>query len=1050
MKKILGLAISAAMAVSAVMPWTGVTAFAEETQEPALVMEQTGEPEEEPAAGVEMEEPASIEPQSAWDNTIDNYNDKIPMINFVANGEIVGTQELEWNDVKVDEIKDNLLVDDYATLTLNREVEFDIPEDYQLADNRQEFTTRAEVEIIFFIGKVTLMENPTFEVNVIPADSETLPVKTYILDPQLGYPEDGSDQGYQNYFPSAEYGNYNYEDGLSGVTLTEAGWKALKSENGELDIGDEVYGDDLSAYVEVNISESDTKAYQNAFGLDSTKTIVPYVIKVQNAQGDVFGYAGGEKADIHVDFYVTDVTVSIHYHANYKDATDTPKTFEATTGTEYSVLDYEETGLPAREGYTFDGWATESEGNVEYEADESFTVKSEMNLYAVWSQTGEPVVQYPVRYEWTFIGEAQQPEVTLPEGSVAASLDEAITNKDTIYTTDSKVEVEGGTWVFSGWTDPTDWNDNQEFVFTGTWTFEADEEPPVVEPSDDNVDLDKTATDLVDDTTDVTLSIGADEETTASDVVFVLDKSASLDIRNEAMNMLDELKGRVDEGHIINVGVVNFEKGVLQKLDLTPFTEENRTTIEKSVTYSNSESSGTNIHGALAAGKAMLDADDSVSDSNKHLVLVTDGVGYLWGADPAGNNVYSIYSESIANGEENLYASPETMAWHHTGSDYYNEFLDMENWYTENGSDIENDINTYGILFEEGQYQAKNYGITSGQGRDTDWSKIPKFIEENSYVPDESLLSTASASDAAMYMVAQVWNEIASEYNAYAYADPRYSKAHPWAYTAISNLGDLGGFSSVIPETKEEYSGMFDAVKSSVLYEIEEGTVTDVIGEDFDFAGMDTLTLTVSGVALERTSIEGTTAIFGDGYEVTYTNENGTETLVWEIKVPVEEGKGVALTYTLNLVNKSTTPGSYEVPTNEEAVLDYTSTTGAENQKEFPVPEVTYTVADTSEPSDPGPDNPPYIPDGGDEEEPSEPTEEIPEEETPQTSLPTDDTSVPDAIPGEPSAPSTEEIPDNTTPQTAQPPQTGARAAGSVVLLAGAAVVAALTLRRKK
>ena len=107
------------------------------------------------------------------------------------------------------------------------------------------------------------------------------------------------------------------------------------------------------------------------------------------------------------------------------------------------------------------------------------------------------------------------------------------------------------------------------------------------------------------------------------------------------------------------------------------------------------------------------------------------------------------------------------------------------------------------------------------------------------------------------------------------------------------------------------------------------------------------------------------------------------------------------------------------------------------------------------EPSDPEPENPPYIPDPDPSEpeepsEPSEPGEEISDPETPQTSFPGTEPSVPDAIPGEPSAPSTEEIPDEDTPQTAQPPQTGARAAGSIVLLAGAAAAAAVNLRRKR
>ena len=180
---------------------------------------------------------------------------------------------------------------------------------------------------------------------------------------------------------------------------------------------------------------------------------------------------------------------------------------------------------------------------------------------------------------------------------------------------------------------------------------------------DDNVTVDKTATDLVGDKTTVTLSIGAQQETTVSDVVFVLDKSASLDIRNEALNMLNELSNRVGEGNLVKVGVVNYEKGVLEQLSLTPFTAENKDKIEKAVQFHEVTSSGTNIYAGLVAGEAMLDKDTEVADGNKHLVLVTDGVTYLWGTEKTG--VYSLYSENTSNGEENLYASHETIAWRH-------------------------------------------------------------------------------------------------------------------------------------------------------------------------------------------------------------------------------------------------------------------------------------------------------------------------------------------------------------------------------------------------
>ena len=488
---------------------------------------------------------------------------------------------------------------------------------------------------------------------------------------------------------------------------------------------------------------------------------------------------------------------------------------------------------------------------------------------------------------------------------------------------------------------------------------EPDPVPPETDPvtpnpdEEDGVTVDKTATGLVDDKSNVTLTVGGGEETTASDVVFVLDKSASSEIRQEAMDMLTELQKQAGEGNIINVGVVNFEKGVLEQLELTALNDENYAAIEKAMIFHDVASSGTNIYAGLVAGEAMLDADTTVDDANKHLVLVTDGVGYLWG-DGSENNVFSIYSESTSNGEENLYASHETIDWHHSSTSYYDEFQDMLKWYNDNSASIAADMNTYQMVYEEGQYTATAYNVPHGQGQNTDWSLVPKFNKENSYVPAELENKTASAPDAAIYMVAREWIKIAEKYNAYAYADPRYAKSgdYLWAYNAISNLGDLGDASYTLPENAADYDGMFDAVKSTVLYDIESGTVTDVIGSNFDVASLDSFVLTVGGIEMKGV-VNGNTINFGEAvdgvypYVVTYTTGEN-EQFTWAINVPVEDGAAVQLTYTVKLVNKATTPGDYTVPTNEEATLDYNSTTGEQGTETFPVPEVTYNVPETT------------------------------------------------------------------------------------------------------
>ncbi len=86
------------------------------------------------------------------------------------------------------------------------------------------------------------------------------------------------------------------------------------------------------------------------------------------------------------------------------------------------------------------------------------------------------------------------------------------------------------------------------------------------------VTIAKTATNLVkegeDYQTTVTLSVGSTEETIGSDVVFVLDKSTSTDVRKAALDMLGELKNRVDAGNTIKVGIVVFNKTASVQTDL--------------------------------------------------------------------------------------------------------------------------------------------------------------------------------------------------------------------------------------------------------------------------------------------------------------------------------------------------------------------------------------------------------------------------------------------------------------------------------------------------
>ncbi len=788
-------------------------------------------------------------------------------------------------------------------------------------------------------------------------------IDTFPTDLNVGYPEsinyptspklDGENNSWTIDPETGEVSDFSFTIGTTTYTDEAYGLRWAKfSYAYTTDVVENAYHADAQLYEKITIESV-------LDDLNPEKVVTDFVLNTNGTElgQDTFAFVLSDSTGSTVADLTATVTEE-NVETKIELAADAASTTVLTPG-EYTITE------------------TQDDLNAWEEADSiTFTVASDGSV-TVNNGSDKVITNTPATYTVEYNDGVDGEEITVPESSNHKYNEHTAVN-------DSTPARDG--YTFQGWdadnNDTVDYEAGASIIITDNVTLTAiwkaeeatdpDVEPPETDPitpnpdEEDGVTVDKTATGLVDDKSNVTLTVGGGEETTASDVVFVLDKSASSEIRQEAMDMLTELQKQAGEGNIINVGVVNFEKGVLEQLELTALNDENYAAIEEAMIFHDVTSSGTNIYAGLVAGEAMLDADTTVDDANKHLVLVTDGVGYLWGSGD-GNNVFSIYSESTSNGEENLYASHETIDWHHSSTSYYDEFKDMLEWYNVNSDSIADDMDQYQVTYEEGQYKAKDYGVISNQGEDTDWSVIEKFKAENSYVPAELENETASAPDAAIYMVAREWIKIAEKYNAYAYADPRYAKSgdYLWAYNAISNLGDLGDASYTLPENAADYDGMFDAVKSTVLYDIAEGTVTDVIGSNFDVASLDSFVLTVGGTEMKGT-VNGNTVTFDNGnYVVTYQpGEN--EQFTWEIKVPVEDGAAVQLTYTVKLVNKATAPGDYTVPTNEEATLDYTSTTGGSGTETFPVPTVDYNIPPetVTVPSTPTPDEHPDIAEG--------------------------------------------------------------------------------------
>ena len=129
----------------------------------------------------------------------------------------------------------------------------------------------------------------------------------------------------------------------------------------------------------------------------------------------------------------------------------------------------------------------------------------------------------------------------------------------------------------------------------------------------------------------MTLSLPSAEEALASDVVFVLDKSTSTKLEEQALGMLNNLKEQAASTKAkVKVGVVIFNKeaNVTQLTDLAT----GYNTIEDAIKQD--FSSGTNTHAGLLAGKQMLDEDKEVAANRKYLIFVSDGITYMYNAEP--------------------------------------------------------------------------------------------------------------------------------------------------------------------------------------------------------------------------------------------------------------------------------------------------------------------------------------------------------------------------------------------------------------------------------
>ncbi len=588
-------------------------------------------------------------------------------------------------------------------------------------------------------------------------------------------------------------------------------------------------------------------------------------------------------------------------------------------------------------GWYHDGWfkwnAAAQDGKGGYEEIGRWTVETadeyvpvENDSHAVSLKAAHPLM-YTLTYDVT--GD-------LPEGYTAPAKQTLV--KGSSYTVaDVPASVSGskdgvnGTFSFDGWKkdDGTVLTGEQkltaDLTLHGVWTFTKNSSGGGTDPIEWNVSRSKTATALDTSTwtSNVTLSLPSAEEALASDVVFVLDKSTSTKLEDQALGMLNKLKEQAKSTEAkVKVGVVIFNK----EANVTPLTDlaTGYETIENAIKQE--ISSGTNTHAGLLAGKQMLDEDKEVAANRKYLIFVSDGITYMYNAKPTAT-AWSFMADSW-----NHWANPEN--WN---SKYGNNNppADWSAWMTEIGTQVKDQGTQY-------EYPYEPSGKTA-----TNWTP-----------EDDTYKNYANSIDKALYLTYQVYQEAQTEgYNCYAVAKESSNNYH-WGPDFMRYLA--GG------ETVN-----FDKIQNDILYAVSAGsTVEDQMGDAFDFVP-GSLKLTVGGTEL-KSKADGNMTYFGDDVENLSENncrfkvlyDPTADAFVWTINENVSNFAPVQLTYTVKLTKPETDPGTYgtedlkgekNVPadkalfTNKRAVLNAINSAGAPlNPLDFPKPSVSYTVKKSS------------------------------------------------------------------------------------------------------
>ncbi len=357
--------------------------------------------------------------------------------------------------------------------------------------------------------------------------------------------------------------------------------------------------------------------------------------------------------------------------------------------------------------------------------------------------------------------------------------------------------------------------------------------------------------------------------------------------------------------------------------------------------------SGTNMHGGLLAAKAMLE-ESTTAANRKHVILVSDGLTRLFtGSDGKTKDIYYQYSYSDKLGQKEVGTGEGQL--HPKNCVYFGMIGEWVNVRTQSTNDANfvvpyGDWNTYFSKVEDwvaadGDTYAFNFEEYGNDPTEkVKDSATGDIIDDNfKYIGHTDYENHAMSVDRAVYEGYYAFTDL---------VDAGYK-----CYTVLNGSTEFG---KAFMGAMNEYAGNgevdFATIGQDILYAVGAGSVVeDKMGADFDFVE-GSFELTVGGVKLDSNTV-GNVTYFGENaseenfrFKVEYDKDE--DKFTWYINENVSNFAPVQLSYKVKLVNVKKEAGTYEVPTNEYAVLRVVDSEGQEREGllEFPVPTVSYTV----------------------------------------------------------------------------------------------------------